>query len=240
VGTFKADAAQTPSWDRGAYLFEGLGHCSDCHSPRNVMGAIEKDKAFTGSTIDGWFALNLSSNLHTGLGQWTVDEIATYLKTGSYKGKTTALGPMAEVVQNGTSHLTDADLQAMAEYLKSIPASSTLRTPRKLPDDKRMEIAALYLDHCSGCHQAQGRGIPAVFPPLAAHGVVLAGNPTNIVKVVLGGVPAQCKYTPMPSFASQLTGKGIADLANYIRTSWGNTAPPNATPAMVAKLRRAK
>jgi mono/diheme cytochrome c family protein len=136
--------------------------------------------------------------------------------------------------------LTDADLQAMAEYLKSIPASSTLRTPRKLPDDKRLEIAALYLDHCSGCHQAQGRGIPGVFPPLAGNGVVLAGNPANIIKVVLGGIPAQGKYTPMPGFASQLTDKGIADIANYIRTSWGNTASPNATPAMVAKMRRAK
>ena len=49
-----------------------------------------------------------------------------------------------------------------------------------------------------------------------------------------------CTCTPMPSFASQLTDKGVADLANYIRTSWGNTASPNVTPAMVAKLRRAK
>jgi mono/diheme cytochrome c family protein len=200
---------------------------------------IEKDKAFTGATIDGWFALNLSSNLHTGLGQWTVDEIATYLKTCSYKGKTTPLGPMAEVVQNSTSHLTDADLQAMAEYLKSIPANSTLRTPRKLPDDKRLEIAALYLEHCSGCHQAQGRGIAGLFPPLAGNGVVLARDPANIIKVVLGGIPAQGKYAPMPSFASQLTDKGVADGANYVRTSWDNTASPNVTPAMVAKLRRA-
>jgi mono/diheme cytochrome c family protein len=240
AGTSKADTTQTSSWNRGAYLVEGLGHCTDCHSPRNIMGGIEKDKAFTGATIDGWFALNLSSNLYSGLGEWTVDEIATYLKTGAYKGKTTALGPMAEVVQNSTSHLTDADLQAMAEYLKSIPATSALRTPRKLPDDERLQIGALYLDHCSGCHQAQGRGIPGVFPPLAGNGVVLARDPADILKVVLGGVPAQGKYTPMPSFASQLTDKGIADLANYIRTSWGNTAPPNVTPAMVAKLRGAK
>ena len=193
-----------------------------------------------GAPIDGWYALNLSSNLHAGLGQWTVDEIATYLKTGAYQGKSTALGPMAEVVQNSTSHLTDADLQAMAEYLKSIPANSNLRTPRKLPDDKRMEIAALYLDHCSGCHQSQGRGIPGTFPPLAGNGVVLARNPANIITVVLGGIPAQGKYAPMPSFASQLTDKGIADLVNYIRTSWGNTASTIVTPAMVAKLRRAK
>ena len=69
--TFKADPAKTPAWNRGAYLVEGLGHCSACHSPRNALGAIEKDKAFSGATIDGWFALNLTSNLHEGLGEWT-------------------------------------------------------------------------------------------------------------------------------------------------------------------------
>ena len=70
--------------------------------------------------------------------------------------------------------------------------------------------------------------------------MVLARDPANIIQVVLGGIPAQGKYAPMPSFAAQLTDKGIADLANYIRTSWGNTASSNVTPAMVAKLRRAK
>jgi len=237
-GTYKPDPSRRASWNRGAYLVEGLGHCSGCHSPRNIMGGIEKDKAFTGATIDGWFALNLSSNLAAGLGEWSPEDIATYLKTGAFKGRTTALGPMAEVVQNSTSHLTDADLRAIGEYLKSLPPSSSLQTPRKLPTDERMEIAALYLDHCSGCHQAQGRGVPGVFPPLAGNGVVVAADPANIIKVVLGGVPAQGKYVPMPGFATQLTDQGIADLANYVRTSWGNSAAADATPAMVAKLRR--
>ena len=237
-GVYKPDPAQSAGWNRGAYLVEGLGHCSDCHSPRNLMGGIEKDKAFTGATIDGWFALNLSSNLHTGLGEWTADEIATYLKTGAYKGKTTALGPMAEVVRNSTSYLTDADLKAMGEYLKSLPASSPLRAGRPLPTDKRMQAAGLYLDLCSGCHQSRGRGVPGTFPPLAGNGVVLAPDPANILKVVLGGVPAQGKYVPMPSFASQLTDQGVADLANYIRTSWGNNAPANATADAVGRLRK--
>ncbi len=85
-GTFKPDPAQSAAWNRGAYLVEGLGHCSACHSPRNVMGAIEQDKAFTGATIDGWFALNLTEKLKTGLGDWTVDQIAEYLKTGARRG----------------------------------------------------------------------------------------------------------------------------------------------------------
>src|SRR5664279_4741144 len=129
-GTFKPVPAKSASWNRGAYLVEGPGHCSDCHSPRNLLGGIEKSKDFNGAVIDGWFALDLTSDIATGLGAWSVDDIATYLKTGSYKGKTTTLGPMAEVVRNSMSYMTDADLVAMAEYLKAIPPESRLRTGR--------------------------------------------------------------------------------------------------------------
>ncbi|MGH8618189.1 MAG: cytochrome c [Burkholderiales bacterium] len=237
-GTFKPDPSRSAAWNRGAYLVEGLGHCSDCHSPRNLLGGIEKSKDFTGAVIDGWFALNLTSDITTGLGAWSVDDIATYLKTGAYPGKTTTLGPMAEVVKNSLSYLTDADLKAMAEYLKSIPADSPLRTGRKTFDASRQAGAQLYLDHCAGCHQAQGRGVPNVFPPLAGNGVVLAPDPANIFKVVLGGIPAQGKFSPMPSFAGVLTDEQITAIANYVRTSWGNKAPANANPDGVARLRR--
>ena len=239
-GTFKPDPTKSAAWNRGAYLVEGLGHCSSCHSPRNALGGIEKDKAYTGASIDGWFALNLSSNLHTGLGSWSAADIATYLKTGAVAGKTTALGPMAEVVRNSTSHLTDADLAAMAEYLKSIPPNSSLRTGKPVPDPARAQAATLYMDHCGACHQAGGRGMPGVFPPLAGNPVVIAPDAANIVKVVLGGVPAQGKYIPMPGFASLLSDQQVADLANYVRTSWGNQAVADVTPAAVAKLRTSR
>ena len=236
-GTFKPDPAKTAAWNRGAYLVEGLGHCSDCHSPRNLLGGIEKAKDYTGAVIDGWFALNLTSDITTGLGAWTMEEIATYLKTGAYKGKTTALGPMAEVVQNSTSYMTDADLKSMAEYLKSIPPGSPLRTGKAAPDVSRQRGAALYVDHCAGCHQAKGRGIPGVFPPLAGNGVVIAPDPSNILKVVLLGIPAQNKYIPIPPFAAQLNDQQIADITNYIRASWGNNAAANVSASMTAKLR---
>jgi mono/diheme cytochrome c family protein len=236
-GTFKPDPGRTASWNRGAYLVEGLGHCGACHSPRDALGGIEQDRAFTGASIDGWFALNLTSNLHTGLGDWTPAEIATYLKTGSAKGSTTTLGPMAEVVRNSTSQLTDADLAAMAEYLKSIPANSSLRTAQPALDPTRQHGAALYLDNCAGCHQAKGRGIPGVFPPLAGNGVVVAPNAANMLKVVLRGVPKRGGYIPMPSFSSRLTDTDIADIVNYARTSWGNAAAPNVTPLMASKMR---
>jgi mono/diheme cytochrome c family protein len=231
-GTYTADPTKSASWNRGAYLVEGLGHCSDCHSPRNLLGGFEKNKDFTGAAVDGWFALNLTSDVATGLGAWSADDIVTYLKTGA--GKTTTLGPMAEVVRNSLRYLTDTDLKAMAEYLKSIPADST----RNGPDPTRAQGAALYLDHCSGCHQATGRGIPGVLPQLAGNGVVLASDPVNIFQVVLGGIPALGKYIAMPSFATRLNDQQIADIANYIRTSWGNTAAPDATASMAAKLRK--
>jgi mono/diheme cytochrome c family protein len=238
-GSYNGDPAQSPAWNRGAYLVEGLGHCSACHSPRNALGGIEKDKAYTGATVDGWFALNLTSELHTGLGSWTVEQIATYLKTGAVAGKTTALGPMALVVKNSTSQMSEADLSAMATYLKDIPANSTLRQGKPAPDPTRAAGAALYLDHCAGCHQAGGRGMPGVFPPLAGNGVVLASDPADILKVVLHGVPAQGKYVPMPAFAGQLNDQQVADLANYLRTSWGNGAAANTTAAKAARLRGA-
>jgi mono/diheme cytochrome c family protein len=238
-GTFRPDPARSASWNRGAYLVEGLGHCSACHSPRDVLGGIEKDKAFTGATIDGWYALNLTQKPLTGLGDWSAADIATYLKTGAYKGRSTSLGPMAEVVRNSTSHLTDADLAAMGEYLKSIPPDSSLRPGPIAPPASRTRGATLYLDHCSGCHQAKGRGIAGVFPPLAGNGAVIASDPANVLKVVLAGIPAQNGYIPMPAFGDQLSNQEIADIANYVRTSWGNTAAPNATPQAVADLRPA-
>jgi mono/diheme cytochrome c family protein len=68
--------------------------------------------------------------------------------------------------------------------------------------------------------------------------VVIAPDPANILKVVLGGVPAQGKYAPMPSFSAQLSDQQIADLVNYVRTSWGNSASANASVKNIAGLRR--
>ena len=137
------------------------------------------------------------------MGSWSAADIAAYLKTGVGKGKTTTLGPMAEVIRNSTSFLTDDDRLAMAEYLKSIPPDSRLRTGRVAPDPTKARGAQLYTDNCSGCHQAQGRGIPGVFPPLAGNPVVVAADPNNIVKVIDRGIPARAGYVAMPGFATQ-------------------------------------
>jgi mono/diheme cytochrome c family protein len=105
------------------------------------------------------------------------------------------------------------------------------------PDPSAARGAQLYSDNCSGCHQPRGRGVPGVFPPLAGNPVVLAQEPNDIVKVVDRGIQARNGFIAMPAFNIQLTDQQVADIANYVRTSWGNRAAPNATPAMVAKIR---
>jgi len=236
-GFFKPDPTQSASWNRGAYLVEGLEHCSECHSPRNLMGAIEPSKAFTGAVIDSWYALNLSSNLTTGLGTWSAQDIATYLKSGKYPGKASALGPMEEVVHNSTRHLSEPDLLAMATYLKTIPANSSLYGRDKKIDTSKLEGIRLYVDNCSGCHQAAGKGIKGVIPDLTGNPVVTAPNASNIIKVMIRGITSRNGYIAMPSFASKLTDEEIVEIANYIRTSWGNSASANVTNAMVKNIR---
>jgi len=236
-GIYRPDPSKSAAWNRGAYLVEGLGHCSDCHSPRNLLGGIEKRKQFSGALIDGWFALDLTDDISTGLGAWSAQDLATYFETGVGKDKTTTLGPMAEVIRNSLRYLTDDDRLAMGEYLKSLPPDSSLRTGRPAPAPAKLRGAQLYTDNCSGCHQSRGRGVPGVFPPLAGNPVVLAQDPNNILEVVDRGIRARNGYIAMPAFNVQLTDEQVAELANYVRTSWGNAAPPDATPGMVAKLR---
>ena len=235
-GTYLPDRARSATWNRGAYLVQGLGHCDACHSPMNALGANEKRQAFTGGSVDGWFAPNLTDELKTGLGSWSIDQVVAYLKTGAARGKSTAVGDMAMVVHGSLGYQSDTDLRAMAEYLKSLPPKSA-RTRPPLLEPVPPQAASLYITSCGGCHQAKGRGVPGVFPPLAANGMVVAPDPSNVINVVLQGIPAQNGYVPMPAFASQLSDQQVADVVNYVRTNWGNNAPSSATPEMVARQR---
>jgi len=237
AGTYTPDPAKPSSWNRGAYLVEALGHCGGCHSPRNFMGGVEKSQELSGALIDNWFAVNLTSDITTGLGAWSANEIASYLKTGTTTDKDNAQGPMADFIEDSTSHLTDADRLAMAEYLKSIPPESRLQTGRVEPDPTKQIGARLYTDHCSGCHRPLGRGIPNVIPPLLGNQDVVAPDPSNVIHVIEQGIQSRDGARGMPEFGSRLTEQQVADIANYVRTSWGNNAPPNATSELVAKLR---
>jgi mono/diheme cytochrome c family protein len=231
-GEFKPDPKQSDEWNRGAYIVNGLGHCSACHTARNMFGADKGGHAFQGGVLEDYVAPDLTGNARTGLGAWSVEDIAEYLHTGR-NAHAGASGPMAEVITYSTSIMTDQDRRAIAVYLKSLPAS---------PDEALSQAdagamkrgAAIYSDACTGCHLENGVGQPRFFPPLGKNAMVQQNDPTGLIHLILAGGrigPSPTRPSPltMPSFAWKLSDQEIADVATYLRHSWGNQASPVAT-----------
>jgi len=116
---FMPEPAHSAGWNRGAYLVNSLGHCAECHSPRNFLGGIVASKRFAGGPNpegEGWVP-NITQK---GIGDWSEKEIAYFLQTGEMPEGDAAGGAMARVIKN-TSQLSPEDRAAMAEYLKSLP-----------------------------------------------------------------------------------------------------------------------
>ncbi|MGQ3071066.1 MAG: c-type cytochrome [Ferrovibrionaceae bacterium] len=240
-GRFKPNPAKDAEWNRGAYLVDALGHCGDCHTPRNVLGATESSQALAGAPIDNWYAPDLTTDTLKSLDGWTKPTLAAYLKNGSAK-QTTVFGPMYEVVHDSLAYLTDQDLTALAAYLLDQPRTYKTRPPQaasKMTAGAHDRGAKLYVDNCIACHQDKGAGMAGAIPPLAGNPAVLAAGPGDVIRVVLQGIAATGKFGAMPGFAGALSDRDVADVANYVRTSWGNTAAPNATPEMASGFRAA-
>lgn len=222
------DPAQSAEWNRGAFLVEGPGHCGGCHTPKNVLGAGKRGEELYGGNLDNWVAPDLTGNERTGLGRWSVDEIAEFLKTGR-NVHANAGGAMAEVITYSTSLLGDDDRHAIAVYLKSRPASARA-APATAPDAAAMRRgAAIYADVCSACHLDDGVGQPRVFPPLGRNALLQQDDATGLVHLILAGSrtgPSATRTSPltMPSFAWKLSNAEVADVATYLRNSWGNNA----------------
>jgi|KBSMisStaDraftv2_1062788.scaffolds.fasta_scaffold04286_12 mono/diheme cytochrome c family protein len=244
-GTFKADTKKSDVWNRGAYLVQGLGHCGACHTPTNALGAPKTDAMLKGGDFgEHWYAPNLGGDLKRGLGAWSTADIVEYLKTGS-NAKSASGGPMAEVVKNSTQYLSDADLNAIAVYLKDLPADKPgADSASKTVDSQRMAHGeAIYVDNCTGCHMENGAGIAKIFPSLKASSGVQAEMPDTVIHIVLAGArtPATSgKPTSfaMPAFDRKLNDDEVADVVNYIRNAWGNHGSPTSADA-VSKIRKA-
>ncbi|HXS40763.1 MAG TPA: cytochrome c [Stellaceae bacterium] len=242
-GAYTPNPDHDAAWNRGAYLVEGLGHCGACHTPR---GWAFQEKALDassgaylqGAELDAWSAPNLRGDVRTGLGSWSQEELATFLKDG-HNMKGVAFGSMLDVVNNSTPYLTDEDVSAMAAYLKSLPATAQQAayvyddaTTKSLQSGKPQEAgAAIYLGSCVSCHGIDGKGQTPFMPPLAGNPVVLDNNPSSLINLVLNGAePLIVKGTPdsyrMPQYRVQLTDAEIASVLSFVRSAWGNGASP--------------
>ncbi len=235
-GDFKPDPNQSSEVNRGAYLVNGLAHCGECHNARAVAGTSRWREPLAGGTVENWYAPNITSDVRDGIGAWTNQELVRFLKTGAVPGKGIAAGPMAETVHS-LSQLGDADLNAIAAYLKTTAPKQETKTLTD-PPGLYQRGAQTYLSNCASCHGVHGEGMPRVIPALQGNIAVVAAEPQNVISVVLGGLPAKGNYAPMSAIGAGMSDAEVADVVNYVRQTWGNNAPANATPAMVANLRR--
>jgi len=230
-GEFKPDPTKSATWNRGAYLVEGLGHCGACHTPKTRLGGDDRAHALQGYALQGWFAPNITNDRERGLGGWSVADIAAYLKAG-HTAVTAATGIMGEEIALASSHMTDADLAAIATYLKALPGQTSSPPPALSASDPRMIAgAAIYLDNCSACHGPDGKGVPFLFPSLAGSPNIRSTDPATLVRIVIEGARSvatdkEPTSPGMPSFAWKLNDDQAAAVLTYVRNSWGASAPP--------------
>ncbi len=241
-GEFKSDPQKPADWNRGAFLVEGPGHCTACHTPKSFLGGDKSGEYLRGSYLQGWFAPDITNDDRVGLGPWSADDIVAYLKTG-HNRITAATGPMAEEIEHSTSKLKDEDLAAMAAYLKSVRGSADSPAPLKADDPVMVAGQAIYRDQCAACHQIDGKGVPQLFPSLADSSGVRSRDATTLIRIVLRGARSVAtKQEPtapgMPSFGRQLNDQQIAAVVSYVRNAWGRPAAAVA-PGEVGKMRDA-
>lgn len=234
-GEFQPQAGRTAEWNRGAYLVQGLGHCSACHTTRDALGGTSSANELAGGMIpmQNWYAASLTSEAATGLGDWSVGELAALLHTG-VSNRGAAYGPMAEVVGASLQHLSGADVQAMAVYLKAAPSAAAPPSDAGLAIDVDRKAvltqgARLYEKYCVECHKADGKGEPPAFPPLAGNRSLTVQPAVNAIRIVLNGgfAPATAgnpRPYGMPPYSPVLNDDEVADVVTYVRNSWGNRA----------------
>lgn len=235
----KIDPKASPEVQRGAYIVEGLGHCGECHNANKLTGASNLSGTLQGGQIEGYYAPNITSNRKDGVGAWSETDIVTYLKTGSKPDHTSvAAGPMREEVMDSTSKMTDADLHAIAAYLKSFQSDQSISASES-SKGAPVPVAGeeVYLSYCVSCHQRDGKGIAGAVPALAGNGSVTAKGPQNVIRAVLGGLYARDGLSPMPAYGQTMTDQQVADVTNYVRSAWGNGAPADTGPGEVGALR---
>ncbi|MDY7579853.1 cytochrome c [Herbaspirillum sp. RTI4] len=241
---------------RGAYLVEGLGHCGACHTARAVTmqetaltGLGHSDYLAGGAAIDGWSAPSLRNEHGGGLARWSEGDIVDFLKTGR-NSHTASFGPMNDVVRHSMQYLTDTDLASVATYLKSLPASNNAAA--FVADPKVGQAlflgkadtsgAMLYLNKCAGCHRSDGAGNGKAFPALAGNALLQNADATSTINIILSGGAVPSTHTApssltMAPYADQLNDEQVAQVVNFVRTSWGNRGS-TTTAEQVAKIRK--
>lgn len=235
-------AGNSEAWQRGQYMVEVLGHCGECHTPRNLIGALEQDKRLSGGVLNGYLAPSLLAKDLAERG-WTQPDLATFLKHGM-SAQGSMFNEMYPVVHHSTQHLEDGDLSAMATYLlgDQPPAARVVQAvAHETMTASSQRGRQQYLNVCAGCHGADGEGKPHIAVAMKGNTILRQADSRNLVKVVLDGIREQQftgfeRMQPMPGFAGKLDDQQLTDMVNYLREAWGGL-PGDLSTEQLAQLK---
>jgi mono/diheme cytochrome c family protein len=247
---YEPNTNQTADWNRGAYIVEAMGHCGECHTPRNLFFALDNRRKFAGTVVSGWRAYNITPDTASGIGAWSDADIFNYLANGHAQRHGTASGPMGEVVDESMRYLKPSDVRAMVTYLRSVDRASTgdLPAPKLTPvppshaqgvaDNLDPHGKLIYAGACAGCHG--WTGISPVAPLASLTGTRAVNDPTaiNVAQVIIHGAERDNSdpTANMPAFGEAYSDAEVASVANYVTARYG-TRGSMLTARRVAELR---
>lgn len=226
---------KSEEWHRGRYLVDVLGHCGECHTPRNMAYALRPAEHLRGAVIEGATAPDITAAGLSARG-WTADDLTSFFRRGlSPQGVMTF--NMFPVLEHSTRHLSDGDLGAMVAYL--LDAAPEPRAP--VAGSSGDETGrTFYVGLCAGCHGTEGEGQPHGSVPMDTNTTAMLPDPRNLIRIIAEGIPARAlahgeRMQPMPGFADRMTHEELAELVNYLREQWGNQ-PGDVVADAVAEI----
>ena len=241
---FSPDPAQSAAVNRGAYLATALGHCGECHTPRNLAYGLESDRKFAGNILQGWHAYNITSDKRFGVGVWSDAQLASYLSSAHAQDRGSAAGPMAEAVENSLQYLTSEDISALVAYLRTVAAQAGRDEVNPAPapgtQESKDELGRhVFEDGCANCHQYNGDGRQTVYASLTGSRSVADPEGGNVIQIMLNGAKYRIKDQSiyMPPFGPAYSDAELAAVANYVIAHFGGKTG-RVTPQDVAKRRQ--
>ncbi|HKD48005.1 MAG TPA: cytochrome c [Rhizomicrobium sp.] len=247
---FRPHAMESAEWNRGAYLAEALGHCGECHTPRNLAFAMDNRRKFAGALTAGWRAYNITSDAKSGLGTWTDNDLASYLSTGHAEGHGGAAGPMGEASDDSLTYLTPGDIHDLVVYLRSVPAQDS-DLPRAVtvpaPASHRQGVTPdldprgekIFAGACASCHDWTGISPLSKYATLTGARAVNDPSATNVAQAIINGVDRKTAQGVvfMPAFGNAYSDDEIAAVANYVTARFGAQGA-HLTEKDIASLRK--
>ena len=241
---FAPDPAQSAAVNRGAYLATALGHCGECHTPRNLAYGLESGREFAGDVLQGWHAYNITSDERFGIGAWSDAQLAGFLSSAHAQDRGSAAGPMAEAVEHSLQYLTSEDISALVAYVRTVAAQTGNYTVNVMPapgaQEPQDELGRhVFEGGCANCHQYNGDGRQTVYASLAGSRSVADPDGANVTLIMLNGAKYRFKdqNVYMPPFGPAYSDAELAAVANYVIAHFGGKTG-QVTPQDVAKRRQ--